>query len=40
MVEEPRSAVHAMARVTGATGIQRAGVVIFRIRMLPAQARG
>lgn len=40
MAEEPRSAVRARARVTGATGIQRAGVVIFRIRMLPAQAPG
>jgi hypothetical protein len=40
MAEEPRSAIRAMAGVTGETGIQRGGVVIFRIRMLPAQARG
>jgi hypothetical protein len=40
VAEEPRSVVRAMAGATGETGIQRGGVVIFRIRMLPAQARG
>ena len=38
MAEEPRIAVRAMARATGVTGIQRGGVVIFRIGMRPARA--
>jgi hypothetical protein len=39
MAEEPLHEVRAMARVTGVTGIQSGGMVVFRLGMRPPHAR-
>jgi hypothetical protein len=39
VAEEPRQVVRAIARVTGVTGIQRGGLVVFRLGMRQAHAR-